>query len=150
MRAGRTGRCAARRARLGGGRHQVAIICRYVCYVTNTGTGQCHGYWKGGVSRIPQVGGGKRLTGQRVAGFGQRAAVRLPEHPPGEPAVTADLCREVNVFGAASGPRAVNGWLVRRTWPPRRAQVSGWFGGKAFGGRNDFLGRCRGVLNIFA
>ena len=30
----------------------------------------CHGYWKGGVSRIPRDGGRKRLAGQRVDGFG--------------------------------------------------------------------------------
>ena len=43
-----------------GGRHRAAIICRYDCYVTDAGMGPCHGYWKGGVSRIPRDGGGKR------------------------------------------------------------------------------------------
>ena len=58
---------------LGCGRHRVAIICRYDCCVTNSGRAACHGYWKGGVSRIPRDGGRNRLAGQRVGGFGCRA-----------------------------------------------------------------------------
>ena len=60
-------------ARLGCGRHRVAIIRRYDCYVTDAGTAACHGYWKGGVSRISGDGGRKRLAGQRVGWLGRRA-----------------------------------------------------------------------------
>jgi hypothetical protein len=45
MLGGRTGRLRrAAGAWLGGGRHRVAIICRYVCYVTDAGNVACHGF----------------------------------------------------------------------------------------------------------
>jgi hypothetical protein len=48
MPGGRTGRLRRTAgAWLGGGRHRVAIICRYVCYVTDAGRVACHGDWRG-------------------------------------------------------------------------------------------------------
>lgn len=49
------------------GRHRCSYKRRYDCYVTNTGRGACHGYWKGGVSRSSESGGRKRLAGHLPA-----------------------------------------------------------------------------------
>jgi hypothetical protein len=48
----------------------------------------------------------------------------------------------------ASGASAGGGRLIRRPWPPYCTQVSGRFGGKAFGAGNDFRGRYHGGFNI--